>query len=115
MAEARYEGTELRPLGYLRLRGELQARVVASGPELTDVGLLLDTGHLALGGGDPVQGLRDWSERIDHLHVKDYKRSILESVIADRAGMEGRGAAASSASSAPATSTCRRSSRSSPR
>jgi inosose dehydratase len=56
--------------------------------ELTDLGLLLDTGHLALGGGDPVQGLRDWSERINHLHVKDYKRSILESVIADRAGME---------------------------
>jgi inosose dehydratase len=56
--------------------------------ELTDVGLLLDTGHLALGGGDPVQGLRDWRERIDHLHVKDYKQSILEGVIADRAGME---------------------------
>src|SRR5439155_5382320 len=56
--------------------------------ELTDVGLLLDTGHLALGGGDPVQGLRDWGERIDHLHVKDYKRSILDGVIADRAGME---------------------------
>jgi inosose dehydratase len=56
--------------------------------ELTDLGLLLDTGHLALGGGDPVQGLRDWRERIDHLHVKDYKRAILEGVIADRAGME---------------------------
>jgi inosose dehydratase len=56
--------------------------------ELTDLGLLLDTGHLALGGGDPVQGLRDWSARINHLHVKDYRRSILESVIADRAGME---------------------------
>jgi inosose dehydratase len=56
--------------------------------ELTDVGLLLDTGHLALGGGDPVQGLRDWHERIDHVHVKDYRRSILESVIADAAGME---------------------------
>jgi inosose dehydratase len=56
--------------------------------ELTDVGLLLDTGHLALGGGDPVQGLRDWAARIDHLHVKDYKRSILEGVLADRAGME---------------------------
>ena len=56
--------------------------------ELTDVGLLLDTGHLALGGGDPVQGLRDWGERIDHLHVKDYKRAVLESVIADRAGMD---------------------------
>jgi inosose dehydratase len=56
--------------------------------ELTDLGLLLDTGHLALGGGDPVQGLRDWRERIDHLHVKDYRRSILDGVIADRAGME---------------------------
>jgi inosose dehydratase len=56
--------------------------------ELTDLGLLLDTGHLALGGGDPVQGLRDWGERIDHLHVKDYRRAVLESVIADRAGMD---------------------------
>jgi inosose dehydratase len=56
--------------------------------ELTDVGLLLDTGHLALGGGDPVQGLRDWSERINHVHVKDYDRAILDQVIADRAGME---------------------------
>jgi inosose dehydratase len=56
--------------------------------EVTDLGLLLDTGHLALGGGDPVQGLRDWGERIDHLHVKDYKRAILEGVIADHAGME---------------------------
>jgi len=56
--------------------------------ELTDVGLVLDTGHIALGGGDPVQALRDWGERIDHLHVKDYSRTILEGVIADRAGME---------------------------
>ena len=56
--------------------------------ELTDVGLLLDTGHLALGGGDPVQGLRDWADRINHVHVKDYQHSILESVIADRADME---------------------------
>jgi inosose dehydratase len=56
--------------------------------ELTDVGLLLDTGHLALGGGDAVQALRDWSDRIDHVHVKDVKFAILESVIADAAGME---------------------------
>ncbi len=56
--------------------------------ELTDVGLLLDTGHLALGGGDPVQALRDWRERINHIHVKDVRKSVLESVIADRAGVE---------------------------
>lgn len=55
--------------------------------ELTDVGLLLDTGHLAVGGGDPAQALRDWGERIDHVHVKDVRREVLESVIADRADM----------------------------
>jgi inosose dehydratase len=56
--------------------------------ELTDVGLLLDTGHLALGGGDPVQALRDWHARIDHVHVKDYSREILDGVLADRVDME---------------------------
>jgi inosose dehydratase len=56
--------------------------------ELTDVGLVLDTGHLALGGGDPVQALRDWRERIDHVHVKDYRRVVLEEIVADGAGME---------------------------
>jgi inosose dehydratase len=56
--------------------------------ELTDVPLLLDTGHLALGGGDPVQGLRDWGDRVQHVHVKDSKRDVLERVLADRADME---------------------------
>jgi inosose dehydratase len=55
--------------------------------ELTDVGLLLDTGHLALGGGDPTQALRDWGERINHVHVKDVHNDVLAGVIADRADM----------------------------
>jgi inosose dehydratase len=45
--------------------------------ELTDVGLLLDTGHLAVGGGDPVQGLRDWRDRIDYVHLKDVRLDVL--------------------------------------
>lgn len=56
--------------------------------EATDVGLVLDTGHLALGGGDPVQALDDWHERIEHVHVKDYSRAILEQILAERAGMD---------------------------
>jgi len=56
--------------------------------ELTDVGLLLDTGHLTLGGGDPIQALDDWRERIDHVHVKDYRREILAAIVAERADME---------------------------
>jgi inosose dehydratase len=55
--------------------------------ELTDVGLLLDTGHLALGGGDPVQALRTWGERINHVHIKDVRNDVLAGVIADGADM----------------------------
>jgi inosose dehydratase len=55
--------------------------------ELSDVGLLLDTGHLALGGGDPTQALRDWVDRINHVHVKDVQNDVLASVIEDRADM----------------------------
>jgi inosose dehydratase len=56
--------------------------------ELTDVGLCLDTGHLLLGGGDPVRALRDWRDRVNHVHLKDARRAVLEEVIAERAGME---------------------------
>ena len=36
-----------------------------------DVDLCFDTGHLALGGGDPVGDLARWRDRVNHLHVKD--------------------------------------------
>jgi inosose dehydratase len=55
--------------------------------ELTDVGLLLDTGHLALGGGDPIAALRDWGRRINHVHIKDVRDDVLAGVIADGADM----------------------------
>jgi inosose dehydratase len=45
--------------------------------EQSDVGLLLDTGHLAAAGGDPLQGLRDWRDRIDHVHLKDARLDLL--------------------------------------
>lgn len=55
--------------------------------ELTDVGLLLDTGHLRLGGGDPTTALRDWGSRINHIHIKDVHDEVLAGVIADAADM----------------------------
>ena len=42
--------------------------------ELTDpklVYLVLDTGHAALGGIDPVKALRDYYPRIASMHLKD--------------------------------------------
>src|SRR5918999_810302 len=43
----------------------------------TDVGLLLDTGHLTLGGGEPVAALRQWGARVNHVHVKDVRLELL--------------------------------------
>ncbi|MDQ3751842.1 MAG: sugar phosphate isomerase/epimerase [Actinomycetota bacterium] len=56
--------------------------------ELTDVGLCLDSGHLLLGGGDPVQAYADWGDRINHLHVKDARLDVLDRVVREGLGME---------------------------
>ena len=55
--------------------------------DLTDVGVLVDTGHLYLGGGDPIRALADWGERVNYVHVKDVRMDVLRGVIADRADM----------------------------
>jgi inosose dehydratase len=53
--------------------------------ELTDVGLLVDTGHYLLGGTDPIQALRDWGERVNYVHVKDVRLNVVREVVAERA------------------------------
>src|SRR5207237_9223774 len=45
----------------------------------TDVALLIDTGHLTAGGGDPVRALRDWGDRLRHVHLKVVKLDVLRS------------------------------------
>lgn len=42
--------------------------------ELTDselVGVCLDTGHLVYGGGDPVDTIQRWPDRVRYIHFKD--------------------------------------------
>ena len=53
--------------------------------ELSDIGLCLDTGHLLLGGGDPVRALSDWGSRINQVHLKDARRSVMAGIVADGA------------------------------
>lgn len=53
----------------------------------TDVGLTFDSGHLLIGGGDPVEGWRRWGERINHLHLKDARTDVLDQVVREKAGM----------------------------
>jgi inosose dehydratase len=51
----------------------------------TDVELLLDSGHLLVAGGDPVQALADWRERIGAIHIKDVRMAVLQQVKTERA------------------------------
>ena len=53
----------------------------------TDVGLTFDTGHLLLGGGQPLEGWTRWSSRINHLHLKDARVDVLKNVVRDRGDM----------------------------
>ena len=50
------------------------------------VGLCFDTGHYALGGGDPVAGLKAHKDRIWHVHFKDFNPDIVAQ--ADRQGWD---------------------------
>ncbi|MEI8608997.1 myo-inosose-2 dehydratase [Enterovibrio sp. Hal110] len=43
-----------------------------------EVGLLLDTGHLHFAGGDPVTVAKRHAARINHVHCKDIRQSILD-------------------------------------
>ena len=52
---------------------------------MTSIGLCLDTGHLMLGGGDPLTGLRQWGPRINHLHIKDARLSVIADIVREAA------------------------------
>jgi inosose dehydratase len=56
--------------------------------ELTDVGLCLDTGHLLVGGGDPVALLRGWADRVNHVHLKDCRLDVVRTIVEERAPVE---------------------------
>jgi inosose dehydratase len=56
--------------------------------ELSSAGICLDTGHLLLAGGDPVAAVADWGTRINHVHLKDARLSVLEQIVTDAAPVE---------------------------
>jgi inosose dehydratase len=56
--------------------------------ECSDVGLCLDTGHLLVGGGEPLAAVRAWAERINHVHLKDARRATIEQIAAEAAPVQ---------------------------
>jgi len=53
--------------------------------EVSDIGLCLDTGHLLIGGGDPSEAIRAWGSRINQVHLKDARRSVMAAIVASGA------------------------------
>jgi inosose dehydratase len=54
--------------------------------ELSSIDLLVDTGHLLVGGSDPVQALRDWGPRVGYVHLKDARLAVVREVVAEGLG-----------------------------
>ena len=46
-----------------------------------DVGLLVDTGHAAFAGGDPLEITKKHIKRIRHVHLKDVRNSLMKSLL----------------------------------
>jgi inosose dehydratase len=50
----------------------------------SDVALCLDTGHVFVGGADPVRVAREWPQRVAHVHLKDANATLAAEVRARR-------------------------------
>jgi inosose dehydratase len=69
---------------YVETPAEIDQLCAATDPDL--IGLCLDTGHYYYGGGNPLDAVHRYKSRIRHIHLKDVRPSVLESVRRDRIG-----------------------------
>ncbi len=60
--------------GYVETPEEIDTLLSLTDPNL--LGLCLDMGHYAFGGGNPVDALKAYSNRIWHVHFKDFNPEI---------------------------------------
>lgn len=87
VAQAVLDATGLRTVfhhhcaGWVETPAEIATLLRLTSPEL--IGLVFDTGHLALGAGSTgcaaiAQALADFDERIDYVHFKDFDPDVAE-------------------------------------
>jgi len=60
--------------GYVETPQEVAKLMELTDPEI--LGLCLDMGHYAFGGGDPVEALEKYYSRIWHVHFKDFDPKV---------------------------------------
>jgi inosose dehydratase len=63
---------------FVETADEIERLTTLTDPML--VPLCLDVGHFLVGGGDPVQALRTYGERVTHVHLKDVDPEVLASL-----------------------------------
>jgi len=68
--------------GYIEFEDEIK-KLLEDIPYET-AGLCLDTGHLYYSKMDPVQWLRDYSDRLDYIHFKDIDIEIYQEVMEEK-------------------------------
>jgi len=84
LAEAVLERTGVRTVfhhhcaGYVETPAEVENLLEMTDPAL--LGLCLDMGHFRFGGGDPLAALKDYADRIWHIHFKDCSVPVVEKV-----------------------------------
>jgi inosose dehydratase len=61
---------------------ELDRLLAVTDPAL--LAICLDVGHWTVGGGDPVEALRHYGDRVAHLHLKDVDADVLADLRAGR-------------------------------
>jgi inosose dehydratase len=80
IAQAVFDETGLRTTfhhhggGYVETPAEVEELLGRTNPDM--LGLCLDTGHFALGGGDPAEAIRSFGDRIWHIHFKDFDPAV---------------------------------------
>ena len=60
--------------GYVETPAEVAKLMELTNPEI--LGLCLDMGHFAFGGGNPVEALKKYYNRIWHVHFKDFDPKV---------------------------------------
>jgi inosose dehydratase len=85
LAEARDRGTHQAPGPRLEACYHPHLTTIVESPDelerllpRTRIGFCPDTAHLAAGGGDPVELIRRYPDRVRHVHLKDLRQDPLQ-------------------------------------
>lgn len=63
------------------IESEYETRILMEQIDSESVGLCLDAGHWIVGGGDPIRAVKDYGDRITHVHVKDVCDEVLQRML----------------------------------